>query len=263
MLIAIIALLAIVAGVSIGINFSFFTKLKDLASKHEGALDSLDKADKHVSKLRVGNNHLAKSLHERDRTIANLSATVEVLMDTTPDLTSVPRAARSREFAKDAKSLTVYFQQEASETMDTMVMEQLSKKSVSLKHLASQIEIDPADFDTIEPDLQAVVYSEMDRQIIGNRPFGKNPFSKIPGAAPEPGFYFDDKPKATENPLEDQMASYMKWENEQDDFPKQEEPRIGTALHEMAVELRGKDFDGETTMIFPKLEPLSIEHKES
>lgn len=263
MLIAIIALLAIVAGVSIGINLTFFTKLKDLASKFEVILDSLDKANKHVSKLRVGNNHLTKSLHERDRTIANLSDTVEVLMETIPELTSIPRSARSREFAKDAKSLTVYFQQEESENTDTMVMDHLlNDKAVSLKTLASRMEFDPSDFDTIEPDLQAVVYSEMDRQIRANRPHNQNPFSKIPGPAPEPSFYFD-KPKKTDNVLEEQMNSYIKWENEQDDFPKQGEPRIGTALHEMAVELRGKDFDGETTMIFPKLEPLSIEQKES
>lgn len=240
MLFVIIALLGIIAGVSVGINLTFFRKLKEVVLDNEGLRKSLYNADNTIGKLRIGNNKLSEILRKRDSTIADMTAMFETSMD-------LPEEGKFEDWRN--RLLKRHRQPELilASTMgprhdDVMSVNQLTSDVKGLfKSLYKDFEISPADLEDSLAWVQAnppqerfVEYTKTDVKIA----------------------------EATASVLEPQLASYLKWENEQDDFPDQKTPRIGTAMHELAEKLTGKIPGAEpATTVMPALEPLSIEEK--
>lgn len=251
MLFVIIALLGIIAGVSVGINLTFFRKLKEVVLDNEGLRKSLYNADNTIGKLRIGNNKLSEILRKRDSTIADMTAMFETSMD-------LPEEGkfedwRNRLLNRHRQPELILVPTMGHQQQDSMLMDHLvnNDRSKELKKIASptfykDFEISPADLNAEDsmfwakqnpPLTENIKYTETDVKI-----------------------------------LENEMDAYIKWENEQDDFPDQKTPRIGTAVHELAEKLTGNPFLESphigkipgvepATTVMPALEPLSIEEK--
>lgn len=253
MLFVIIALLGIIASVSIGVNLTFFRKLKEVVLDNEGLRKSLYNADNTIGKLRIGNNKLSEILRKRDSTIADMTAMFETSMD-------LPEEGkfedwRNRLLNRHRQPELIVASTMGSRHDDSMSVKQLASDTKGLfKSLYKDFEISPADLNLEDslvwaqanpPQERFVEYTKTDVKIA----------------------------QATASVLEDQMNAYIQWENQQDDFPDQKTPRIGTAVHELAEKLTGNPFlesphIGRIPGVEPKttvmqaLEPLSIEKKE-
>ena len=227
MLFVIIILLGIIAGVSVGINLTFFRKLKEVVLDNEGLRKSLYNADNTIGKLRIGNNKLSEILRKRDSTIADMTAMFETSMD-------LPEEGKFEDWRN--RLLNRHRQPELilASTMgsdrDSMLMEHVMNPSEnrpnSFKNFYKDFEISPADLNAEDSLLWAQANPPMQRFV---------EFTDI-----------DVKiAKDTSDILEPQLASYLKWEKEQeeDDRPSKI-PGVEPA-----------------TTVMPALEPLSIEEK--